>query len=128
MTDKVVNALIVGVIGVVAYIAVKALITGASLEPCGDALTHPGCANNTTVAAVGDCGSVVCPWNATTGAANATANCSYGGTTYAMNETIDSGVVCWPGSECILMQTIVPLGIAIVAVVATLMGLTKLRA
>ena len=116
MTNTIVNALIAGVVGAVAFIAVRALVIGAGEVPCGDALT----VNTTSGVIAGDCGSVYCQ-NAT---ANAT-HCSGVGapavnTTYSLEE-------CWAGAECVMIVTILPLAIAITVIAGLFMGLTRVR-
>ena len=126
MTNTVINALIAGVVGAVAFIAVRALILADGVNCCGAALSSAIMTNNTTIAVAGTCGVLPCPYNASVQAN--ISNCSYGGTIYEMNATI-TGLCpqCWAGVECTLMVTILPLAIAITAIVALFIGLTKMR-
>lgn len=125
MANQVVNVLIAAVIGAVAYIAVKALVVGASVEPCGDNLAMFNTTENITRAITGDCGTVVCTFAA--GADANTTNCTYGGTIYEMNATIDSGYECWTTAECTMFGTILPLAVAIGVIAMLFFGLTRVR-
>ena len=125
MANQVINVLIAAVIGAVAYIAVKALVVGSSAEPCGDPLAMFNSTENITRAITGDCGTVVCVWSA--GSNVTTTNCTYGGTIYQMNATIDSGYECWTAAECSLFGTILPLAIAILVIAGLFIGLTRVR-
>jgi len=126
MVNTIVNVLIAGIVGAVAFIAVRALVIGSGQLPCGDPLAVSNNTANVTRLITGDCGFVVCPYNATA-QANIT-NCTYGATTnISMNTTVDSGIECWTAAECTMFVTIIPLAIAITVVVALFLGLTKMR-
>lgn len=124
MVNQVINVLIAGVVGAVAFIAVRALVIGSGQASCGDPLSVGTLANETAVVVNGTCGSLECPYTATL---NATANCSYGGVNYTMNQTMASGIECWSGAECTLFVTILPLVIALFVVAGLFIGLTKRR-
>jgi len=120
MTNTIVNALVAGVIGAVAFIAVRAILLGTGAACCGDALTNTT-VNNTSVI-VGDCGCICCDLTG-----NLT-NCTYNGVLHNNTSTICGPcVVCWPGAECTLMLTIIPLAVAIFTIVTLFFALTKMR-
>ena len=116
MVNQVISALIAGVVGAVAFIAVRALVIGAGLAPCGNTLACDGTTGNIT----GSCGSVLC-LNGTEGVM---CNGTYSG---ANNTVVNSNIECWAGVECTLMVTILPLVIAIVTVATLFMALTRVR-
>ena len=126
MTNTVVNALIAGVLGVAAFIAVRALIIASGVNCCGATLSSAVMSNDTTIVVNGTCGTLACPYDVAVQAN--ISNCSYGGVIYEMNATI-TGLCpeCWAGVECTLMGTILPLAIAITAIVVLFIGLTKMR-
>lgn len=119
MVNQIVNALIAGVVGAVAFIAVRALVIGAGEASCGNALT----CNTSSGVVAGDCGTVLCQ----NGTANATHCSGTYGAGVAINSTCDSGIECWMSAECTMFLTIIPLAIAIMTIVALFIGLTKVR-
>ena len=124
MVNTVVNALIAGVLGAVAFITVRALLLGAGTACCGDTLTATTTAygNNSSTSIIGDCGSYPCVISG-----NIT-NCTYAGDEYIVNKTIwASCIECWTGAQCSMMLTILPLAVAIVTIVTLFIGLTKMR-
>lgn len=120
MVNTIINALIAGVVGAVAFIAVRALLLGAGADCCGDPLSNSTIANQSVI--VGDCGCWDCVL-----AGNVT-NCTYNGVTYEANKTICAPCAeCWSGAECVMTLNLIPLAVAIVTIVVLFMGLTKMR-
>lgn len=117
MTNQVINVLVAGIIGAVAFITVRAIVFSTGTDACGDTLTVV----NATGIVSGSCGAVTC--NNDTGDA-----CSGVLAGVANGSEVNTHLDCWSGAECTMMVTVLPLVIAIFFVVAIFMVLTKVRA
>lgn len=125
-TNQIINVLVAGIVGAVAFITVRAIVFATGIDACGGQLAVSPVAN-TTMNVSGTCGYVTCPHIA--GANASITNCSWESTIYEMNATINgTPIECWSGAECTMMVTVLPLTVAIFAVILVLMGLTKVRA
>ena len=125
MTNQVINALVAGVIGAVAFIVVRALVLADGAAACTEQIAVTN-TTNITMNVTGRCGeAITCPHPA--GANASITNCSFESTIYEMNATMTPSTECWTGAECAMMVTVLPLVIGIFFVVAVFMGLTKVR-
>lgn len=126
MTNQIINVLIAGILGAVAFIVVRALVFAEGAKACTHQITVTNNTNVTNVVS-GRCGEpILCPHPGS--APDITTNCSFEGDFYVMNATITPSTECWSGAECAMMVTVLPLTIAIFVVALVLMGLTKVRA
>jgi len=120
MTNTIVNSLIAGVVGVVAFIAVRAILQGAGADCCGDALTNTTVENTSVI--VGDCGCICCDLE------GSLVNCTYNGVVYENSTDICAPCIeCWTSAQCALTLTIIPLAVAIFTVVTLFFALSKMR-
>ena len=121
MTNTIINSLVAGVVGVVAFIAVRAILLGAGADCCGDPLTNSTVGNTSVI--VGDCGCWCCNISPPV-----VVNCTYDGVVYTNSTTIcGSCIECWTGAQCAMTLTIIPLAVAIFTVVTLFMALSKMR-
>jgi len=126
MVNQVVNGLIAGVIGAVAFIAVRALVLATGADCCGTQIATGNNTANVTRVINGTCGELLCPPNVADNASVLVTNCSYGGVTYQMNATVYGKCAeCWSLANCSLMLTVLPLAIAIFVIAGLFLGLTK---
>ena len=125
MTNQIINVLIAGVLGVVAFIVVRALVFASGAAACTQQIAVTN-TSNITMNVTGRCGeAIVCPTPA--GANASTTNCSFENTIYEMNATITPSTECWSGAECAMITVVLPMAIAIFTVVLVLFGLTRVK-